>query len=217
MAGRPSVFSSSQPRIRSTAGDSYDEQPLGVNDRDHVRGALHEGSEPLLALAHGFRLRRRQTLCLDHVCLVQRHLPDAAEQLGHELADQDEEDAAAHPVAEGLGRIGGDVSGQQRPRDERRDDRGHESPRRPETQAGEEHRNVEPVGRDDGPAAEEIGRTPAGDEQPSDDRQRRRRGQVRQGGPADHAEREGLLSSLDPLIHTGQLSTLPLPDLIARC
>ena len=84
--------------------------------------------------------------------------PHSAEERGHELTDHHEEYSPAHPVAQCLRRIGGDVSGQEWPRDERRNDCRHQSSDRSEAQTGQEDRNVEPVWRDAGPPSEEIRR-----------------------------------------------------------
>ena len=104
---------------------------LIVEDRDHVRGPLHQGPEPLLALALGLGLDRPS-----------RGRPYGDDQVGHQLADQDEEEsAAADPVARRLGCVRGDVGRQQRP--------GHERGRRAGDQStrGRKRRPARKTGR----------------------------------------------------------------------
>ena len=76
--------------------------------------------------------------------------------------------------------MGGDVSGQEWPSHERRDDRGHQGPERTEPQTSQEHRDIEPVRRHVRSAAEKIRRDPRQDRQRRYDPKRCRRGKIRE-------------------------------------
>ena len=188
MAGRPSVCSSSHPRIRSTAGDSYTSMPSGSTTAITSVARWHEGPEPLLALAHCFGLRRRQPLRLDHVCLVEPTSAARRGTAGSRTGRSERRRCLGSPNRSAPGAYWWRTSaGRSGPATNIEMTAVTRAPDRPEAQTSQEHRDVEPVRRDDGPAAEEVRRTPACDEQPCYDRQRCGRGQIRQGGPADHA------------------------------
>ena len=174
------------------------EPSLAVDDRDHVGGPLHERGEALLALtAHPGR------------CGPRRGLPPGMEEVGHELAAQDEEQAPAHPVSHGLRSSGGAVGRQQRTGDDGRRDPGHERAEGTETEPRHEDGDAEPQRGDGGGAPQGGGGDPRDREQHGDDHEGGRGGEVGEAEPADDRAERGARGVALRCAHSALSSGLP--------
>ena len=100
----------SEAALRVPAEDPRDGRTLKqdgrvpVDDGDKVRGVLNQSRETGVTSLQVQRSARHGGL---KAGLAGGQAPHSAEQNGHELADQHEEYASAHPIAQRLGRAGG--------------------------------------------------------------------------------------------------------------